>query len=80
MNKDLAWVSAVWRALFGVRRRRFYRLSSTYRLLVKEPPKMVFAADDGSVSGDGRSFRCCTVGELLRELRFGVCEGRTRKM
>ena len=26
-----------------------------------------FAADDGSVSGDGRSFRCCTVGELLRD-------------
>jgi len=28
---------------------------------------MVFAADFGSVSGDGRSFRCCTVGELLRD-------------
>ena len=41
--------------------------SSTYRVLVKEPPKMVFAADDGSVSGDGRSSRCCTVGELLRD-------------
>jgi hypothetical protein len=26
-----------------------------------------FAADDGSVSGDGRSSRCCTVGELLRD-------------
>jgi hypothetical protein len=26
---------------------------------------MVFAADFGSVSGDGRSFRCCTVGEFL---------------
>src|SRR5258708_14913222 len=25
------------------------------------------AADDGSVSGDGRSSRCCTVGELLRD-------------
>jgi len=22
---------------------------------------------NGSVSGDGRSFRCCTVGELLRD-------------
>jgi hypothetical protein len=26
-----------------------------------------FAADDGSVSRDGRNFRCCTVGELLRD-------------
>ena len=26
-----------------------------------------FAADFGSVSGDGRSFRCCTVGELLQD-------------
>ena len=26
-----------------------------------------FAADDGSVSGDGRNFRCFTVGELLRD-------------
>jgi hypothetical protein len=26
-----------------------------------------FAADDESVSGDGRSSRCCTVGELLRD-------------
>jgi hypothetical protein len=26
-----------------------------------------FAADDGSVSGDGRSSRCCTVGELLQD-------------
>ena len=41
MNKDLAAVSAVWRALHGVRSRRFYCLSRTYRLLVKEPPKMV---------------------------------------
>jgi len=45
MNKDLAGVSAVWRALFGVRSGRFGLLighfSSTYRLLVKEPPKMV---------------------------------------
>jgi hypothetical protein len=27
----------------------------------------VFAADDGSVPGDGRSSRCSTVGELLRD-------------
>ena len=40
----------------------------------------VFAADDGSVSGDGRNFRCCTVGELLRDCDSRVCEGGTRKM
>ena len=38
MNKDLAGVSAIWRALFGVAASN--RLS-TYRVLVKEPPKMV---------------------------------------
>jgi hypothetical protein len=42
MNKDLAEVSATWRALFGVRGRRFLTaVSSTYRLLFKEPQKMV---------------------------------------
>src|SRR4029077_14855555 len=39
-------------------------------MLSKKPPKMVFAADFGSVSGDGRNFRCCTVGELLRNSDF----------
>ena len=63
MNKDLAVVTAIWRALFGVRDRRF----TACLHVVKEPPKMVFAADDRSVSGDGRIFRCCTVGELLRD-------------
>src|SRR5260370_347644 len=29
------------------------------------------AADFGSVSGDGRSFRCCTVGELLQDCDLG---------
>jgi hypothetical protein len=37
----------------------------TCRPIVKEPPKR-FAPNFGSVSGDGRNFRCCTVGELLR--------------
>jgi hypothetical protein len=45
MNNDLAGNSAVWRALFGVRDRRFWVLfvcfSSAFHLLVKEPPKMV---------------------------------------
>jgi hypothetical protein len=35
--------------------------------VVKEAAENGFAADDGSVSGDGRSSRCCTVGELLRD-------------
>ena len=41
MNKDLAGFSAIWRALFGARVAAFNCLSSTYRLLFKEPPKMV---------------------------------------
>ena len=48
--------------------------------VVKEAAENGFAADFGFVSGDGHCFRCCTVGELLRELRLGVCDGRTRKM
>src|ERR1700730_7814136 len=63
MNKDLAVLTAIWRALFGVRDCRF----TTCLHVVKESPKMVFGADDRSVSGDGRNFRCCTVGELLRD-------------
>src|SRR5438445_6036047 len=41
MNKDLAGLSAVWRALFGVRGRRFVLLIVYFSYLVKEPPKMV---------------------------------------
>src|ERR1700676_2639628 len=67
MNKDLAGVSAVWRALFGVQGCRFNCLivhsSSAFRLLVKEPPKMVLrrilgpsletgAVCDAALSGD----------------------------
>ena len=80
MNKDLAGVYAVWRALFGVRGRRFVLLIVYLSSACQRAAEDGFAADDGSVSGDGLCFRCCTVGELLRELRFGVCEGRTRKM
>ena len=35
--------------------------------VVKEASANGFAADFGSVSGDGRSFRCGTVGELLQD-------------
>jgi hypothetical protein len=63
MNKDLAWVSAVWRALQGVRDRRFYCLSACCQRAAENG----FAADFGSVSGDGHSFRCSTVGQLLRD-------------
>jgi len=35
--------------------------------VVKEAAENGFAADFGSVSGDGRSFRCCTVGEFLHD-------------
>jgi hypothetical protein len=36
-------------------------------VLLSKSRRRCFAADFGSVSGDGRSFRCCTVGELLRD-------------
>ena len=35
--------------------------------VVKEAAENGFAADFGSVSGDGRSFRYCTVGEFLHD-------------
>ena len=50
------------------------RLLSTYRVLVvylslacQRAAEDGFAADFGSVSGDGRSSRCCTVGEFLHD-------------
>jgi hypothetical protein len=60
MNKDLAVFSAIWRALFGVRVDHFYCLSSCCQRAAENG----FAADFGSVSGDGRSFRCCTYEEF----------------
>jgi hypothetical protein len=67
MNKDLAGVSAVWRALFGVRGCRFYCFICVLVVLLSKSRRRWFAADYGSVSGVGHSFRCCTVGELLRD-------------
>src|SRR5712692_307041 len=67
MNKDLAGVSAIWRALFGVRGRRSSCLSCTSRLLVKEPPKMVLRRMMGPSLETDPVFRCCTVGELLQD-------------
>ena len=67
MNKDLTEVSAVWRALFGVRGRRFVLLIVYFSSTCQRAAEDGFTADDGSVSGDGRSFRCCTVGELLQD-------------
>jgi hypothetical protein len=82
MNKDLAGVSAIWRALFGVRVTAF----TAYLHVVKEAAESGFAADFGSVSGDGRNFRCCTVGELLRDCDLvsvaaitGVCDENRRQ-
>jgi len=67
MNNDLARDAAVWRALFGVRRRRFCRFICVLVVFLSKSRRRCFAADNGSVSGDGRNFRCCTVGELLRD-------------
>jgi hypothetical protein len=71
MNKDLAGFSAIWRALFGVRGSPL--LTACRPLIVyfssacQRAAEDGFAADDESVSGDGRSSRCCTVGELLQD-------------
>jgi len=40
---------------------------AAYLHVVKEAAENGFAADFGSVSGDGHSFRCCTVGEFLHD-------------
>src|SRR5258706_13006224 len=71
MNNDLAGETAVWRALFGGGQSPLLLLICVFvilifKLIFKEPPKC-FAADDGSGSEDGRSSRCCTLGELLQE-------------
>src|SRR5258708_25178569 len=71
MNNDLAGETAVWRALFGGAQSPLLLLICVFvilifKLIFKEPPKC-FAADDGSGSEDGRSSRCCTLGELLQE-------------
>src|SRR4029077_17294882 len=67
MNKDLAAVTAVWRALFGVRNRCLGCFICVFVVLLSKSRRRCFAADSGSVSGDGCALRCCTVGELLRD-------------
>jgi hypothetical protein len=67
MDKDLAAVTAVWRALFGVRNRRFCCLFVYLSFLFQRAAEDVLWRIMGSVSGDGRDFRCSTVGELLRD-------------
>src|SRR5437879_7366100 len=67
MSKDLAGDAAVWRALLGVHGGRFYCFICVLLVLLSKSRRRCFAADDGSVSGDRRRFRCSTVGELLRD-------------
>ena len=77
MNKDLAAVTAVWRALFGGARSPLLLLNCVFVILIFKERRRCFAADNGSVSGDGRNFRCCTVGELLRDWELRVCDEGT---
>src|ERR1700704_1663055 len=74
--KQLAGPSGVWRALFGVRNRRLCCFICVLVVLLSKSRRRCFAEDDGSVSGDGHRFRCCTVGELLRDSDLGVCDSR----
>ena len=79
MNRDLAVDSADWRALFGVRWRRlnclFVHLSSTFQRAAEDG----FAADDASVSGDGHTSRCCTLGEFWHHCDCVSVIGFTKK-
>ncbi len=63
MNKDLEGFFAIWRALFGVRVGHFYCLFSCCQRAAENG----FAADDRSVSGDGRSSRCSTLEEFSQD-------------
>jgi hypothetical protein len=67
MNNDLGVDSAIWRALFGVRALPLLLLVVCLSGCCQRAAENGFAADDGSVSGDGHSSRCCTVGELLQD-------------
>jgi hypothetical protein len=67
MNKDLAGVTAIWRALFGVHGSRFCCFICVLIVLLSKSRRRCCAVNDGSASGDGHRFRCCTVGELLRD-------------
>ena len=67
MNKDLVEDSAVWRALHGVRGRRFCCLSVYLSSRCQRAAENGFAADDRSVSGDGRCSRCCTLEEFSQD-------------
>src|SRR5260370_35616315 len=58
MNKDLAGLSAVWRALLGCGVAAFIACLHGCQRAAEDG----FTADAGSVAGDGCSFRCCTVG------------------
>ena len=68
MNNDLAGAAGVWRALFeGAWWPLLLLYLCTLSSFCQRAAEDVFAVDDGSVSGDGHRFRCCTVGELLRD-------------
>jgi hypothetical protein len=67
MNKDLTGEAAVWGALFEVHSGRLCCFICALVVLLSKSRRRCFAVDYRPVSGDGRSFRCSTVGELLRD-------------
>jgi hypothetical protein len=66
MNKDLAGVSAIWRALFGVRDEASTALFVYFVVSCQRAAELSFAAAMGPSLETGAVFECCTVGELLR--------------
>ena len=62
MNKDLAVVTAIWRALFGVRDRRF----TACLHVVKEPPKWFLRRMIGPSLETGAVFDAALSGNYCR--------------
>jgi len=80
MNKDLAAVTAVWRVLFGVHGGRFCCFICVLVVLLSKNRRRWFAADDGSVSGDGHRFSMLYCRWIIARLGLCVCDSRTGKM
>jgi hypothetical protein len=76
MNKDLARFPAIWRALSG------YGLAAFTACLhvVKEPPKIVFAAGFWVRRWRRAQFSMLHCRGIIAGLGISVCEGGTRKM
>src|ERR1700676_11582 len=67
MNKNLAGGHCGLACTFRGAESPLLLLICVLVILISKSRRRCFAADYRSVSGDGRNFRCCSVGELLRD-------------